>query len=105
MLKTLKLVEESKIVKEYEIQDFKQGRKFYYLRIKIILVEESELYIKEYVSETEYLYSYHWQDRDGTLKIRWDNAPHHYKDIKTFPHHKHTPYLVRKYGNRIRRSA
>ncbi|WP_369750793.1 DUF6516 family protein [Methanocaldococcus sp. FS406-22] len=31
----------------------------------------------------------HWQDKNGDLIIRWDNAPH-YKNIKTFPHHKHT---------------
>ncbi len=92
MLKTLKLVEESGLVKKYLIQDFKQGRNFYYLRLKITLIDESELYIREYVSEAEYIYSYHWQDKDGSLRIRWDNAPHH-KDIKTFPHHKHTPEL------------
>jgi len=92
MLKTLKLAEKSKLVKESLIQDFKQGRNFYYLRLKLILIDGSELYIREYISETEYIYSYHWQDKDGNLKIRWDNAPH-YKDMKTFPHHKHTPKL------------
>ena len=92
MLKTLRLVKESSIVREYEIQDFKQGRNFYYIRLKIILIDASELYVKEYVSETEYLYSFHWQYNDGSLRIRWDNAPHH-KNIKTFPHHKHIPDL------------
>mgnify|MGYP001219756078 CR=1 FL=1 len=92
MLKTLKLAEESKLVKKSLIQDFKQGRNFYYLRLKLSLIDESELYIREYVSEIEYIYSYHWQDKDGNLKIRWDNAPH-YKHMKTFPHHKHTPKL------------
>jgi hypothetical protein len=33
-------------------------------------------------------YSYHWQDSNDNLIIRWDNSPHHLK-IKTFPHHKH----------------
>lgn len=32
-------------------------------------------------------YSYHWQGKDGTLIVRWDNAPH--QKVKTFPHHKH----------------
>ena len=49
----------------------------------------SKLYIKEHVSEEDYIYSFHWQDKNGDLIIRWDNAPH-YKNIKTFPHHKHT---------------
>jgi hypothetical protein len=22
-------------------------------------------------------YSFHWQYKDGSLRIRWDNAPHH----------------------------
>ena len=39
-----------------------------------------------------YLYSYHWQDQNGSMRIRWDNAPHH-DDLRTFPHHKHTPQL------------
>jgi hypothetical protein len=33
-------------------------------------------------------YRHHWQDADGNLIRRWDNAPHH-KDIATFPHHLH----------------
>ena len=48
--------------------------------------------IREYASKKAYLYSYHWQDKSGNLRIRWDNSPHH-KHIKTFPHHKHTPNI------------
>jgi Family of unknown function (DUF6516) len=33
-------------------------------------------------------YRIHWQQRDGQLKRRWDNAPHH-RDVSTFPHHVH----------------
>lgn len=33
-------------------------------------------------------YSFHWQSKDGKLKIRWDNARHH-PELKTFPHHMH----------------
>ena len=39
-----------------------------------------------------YFYSYHWQDSDGSLRIRWDNSPHH-KNLRTFPDHKHSPQL------------
>jgi hypothetical protein len=28
----------------------------------------------------------------GKLMVRWDNAPHH-KNLKTYPHHKHTSQL------------
>src|SRR5215813_1608112 len=30
----------------------------------------------------------HWQQGDGRLRRRWDNAPHH-KEVPTFPHHVH----------------
>ena len=33
-------------------------------------------------------YSFHWQQGDGTLIKRWDNAPHH-PEIASFPHHVH----------------
>lgn len=91
MLKTLELLK-NKLVEGYEILDFKQGEDFYYLKLKAVLIDRSELHIREYVSDKEYLYSYHWQDENGSLRIRWDNSPHH-KHIKTFPHHKHTPKI------------
>ncbi len=33
-------------------------------------------------------YSIHWQDADGNLLKRWDNAAHH-PEISTYPHHVH----------------
>ena len=33
-------------------------------------------------------YRHHWQDSNGRLIKRWDNAPHH-PAIETFPHHLH----------------
>src|SRR5713101_1772676 len=33
-------------------------------------------------------YRHHWQDSNGRLVKRWDNAPHH-SAIETFPHHLH----------------
>ena len=33
-------------------------------------------------------YHHHWQDGNGVLIKRWDNAPH-YPAIDTFPHHLH----------------
>lgn len=33
-------------------------------------------------------YSFHWQDADGQLRRRWDNAAHH-PDIVTHPYHVH----------------
>ncbi len=34
-----------------------------------------------------FIYTYHWQEKNGTLIRRWDNAPYH--DNETFPHHVH----------------
>ncbi|MGA9349010.1 MAG: DUF6516 family protein [Anaerolineae bacterium] len=33
-------------------------------------------------------YSFHWQDADGQLRKRWDNAAHH-PEVPTRPHHVH----------------
>jgi len=33
-------------------------------------------------------YRCHWQDSNGRLIKRWDNAPHH-PEVDTFPHHLH----------------
>lgn len=92
MLRTLKLLRSCKIIKDYEIIDFKKGRDFYFLKAKATLNDNSGLYIREFVSEHEYLYSYHWQNENRSIILRWDNAPHH-KHIRTFPHHKHTPEI------------
>ena len=88
MLKELELLKSSKIVKNYEVMDFKDGENFYFLKIKAVFIDNSILYIKEFTSTERYIYSFHWQDEKGNLIIRWDNAPHH-KHLKTFPHHKH----------------
>jgi len=81
--KTLELLDKSKIIKGYDVLDFKQGEDFYFLRIKAILTDSSELCVREYISNEDYLYSYHWQNENGNLRIRWDNSPHH----------KHTPKI------------
>jgi len=91
MLKTLELLQDD-IIKGFEVQDFKGSDRFYFLKIKAVLVDGSELHIREFFSLDNTLYSYHWQDENGSLRIRWDNAPHH-PHLRTYPHHKHTPEL------------
>ncbi|MHA1381366.1 MAG: toxin-antitoxin system TumE family protein [Candidatus Helarchaeota archaeon] len=92
MQKALKLLKSSNAVKKYDIIDYKQGLDFSYFKINVELIDNSLLFIKTYISKIDYLYSYHWQDQQNNLIIRWDNAPHH-KKLSTFPHHKHTPDL------------
>ena len=58
----------------------------------IYFIDESVLHFIEFVSVKEktekYKYSYHYQDKYGKILFRYDMAPH-YKEIETFPHHKH----------------
>lgn len=91
MLKTLELLKND-LIKVYEILDFKGGERFYYIKIRATLIDGSELHIREFFSSDSLLYSYHWQDGNGSLITRWDNAPHH-SHLSTYPHHKHAPEL------------
>lgn len=84
MQKILESLQKSKIVKEYFVHDFKDGENFFYLKINIILIDDSKLNIREFNSDNERNYSYHWQTKDNQLLVRWDNSTHH-KNISTFP--------------------
>ena len=81
-------LKEFPFVKDIEVLDLRFFKTGFYTKIRVQLKDESILYIREYVDENERSYSYHWQTKEGELIIRWDNAPH-YKDIPTYPHHKH----------------
>ena len=91
MLKTLELLQDD-LIKSFDILDFKSGESFYFIRIRADLIDGSELYIKEYFSSEDFLYSYHWQDDEGSILVRWDNAPHH-NQLRNYPYHKHDPEL------------
>lgn len=47
MLKTLESIQNN-VIKSYEILDFKSGESFHFLKIKAVLIDDSELHIKEY---------------------------------------------------------
>jgi len=74
-LKVLELVEESE-----------SG--IYILKLRANLIDGSQLFITEVHTLKRQKYAYHWQNASGKLKVRWDNSPH-WKNIPTFPHHKH----------------
>jgi len=77
------------------IQEIKRG-KLLILKAKIILVDNSTLYIREIWNENKLIvYSYYWFNAAGEFIEGWDNAPHH-KEINTFPHHRHTIKGVEK---------
>lgn len=87
-MKILDWLDNASCIADYVVSDYKHWKSGYFIKIGIILIDESRLYIKEYVDAHERNYSYHWQDKNQNLIMRWDNSPHH-KDILTFPHHKH----------------
>jgi hypothetical protein len=84
----IKCLKKFSFVKDFEILDFKIFKSGMYLKARVFLKNNSQVFIREYIDERERNYSYHWQTLDGKLLARWDNAPHH-KDIITHPHHKH----------------
>jgi len=64
------------------------------LRIKASLSDGGTAGLFEYVTEasgqiTTQKYSFHWQDAQGKLVSRWDNAPHQ-RELPNAPHHLHT---------------
>lgn len=83
-----RLLENNELIKSYEVLDFRENQNRFFLKLKVHFNDHSILFSKEYFSTDVRNYSYHWQDRNNELIIRWDNAPFH-KDIYTFPHHKH----------------
>ncbi|MCF8367371.1 MAG: DUF6516 family protein [Bacteroidales bacterium] len=84
----LKLLEESKVIESFEILDFRQFDSGFYLKLAIKFIHNTYLYASEYFDVSERNYSFHWQDQNGEMILRWDNAPHH-PNIHTYPHHKH----------------
>ncbi|GMT46695.1 MAG: hypothetical protein IEMM0007_0261 [bacterium] len=93
----LKLFEAYKdIICSYHIEKYEVFGDNLRLRVHIMLIDNSILYVRETIINGERKsYSYHWQDKEKKLLFRWDNAPDW--DVETFPHHKH----VRDVNNKI----
>lgn len=93
MYEIIRQLRNATFVDEIEIVEFIDEQAFKLLKIKAFLSDHSLLYIHELHTDTYQKYSYHWQKENGELIIRWDNKPH-WKDLCTFPHHKHVGTLV-----------
>ncbi|GEM_PF-191725 len=64
-----------------------------YMKSKTIFADGSELHLFQFVEIKDEQpmiekYRYHYQDENGALIKRWDNAKHH-PEIDTFPDHIH----------------
>lgn len=76
------------IIKETHIEKYEVSGNNIKLRMKLILLNDSQLFIREtIISGEKRKYSYHWQDKANKLIKRWDNAPDW--EVDTFPHHVH----------------
>ena len=81
-------LEQSPIVSNFDVLEFRTWEDGFYYKIKIHIQDGSLLFAREFFNRNERHYSYHWQSSEGSLLIRWDDAPHH-RHLSTFPHHKH----------------
>ncbi len=88
MYKIVSALKESKIFSFINVIELLDEDSVKLIKIKARLLNDTLLYITELSTTNYQKYSYHWQKENGELIIRWDNNPH-WKDIKTFPHHKH----------------
>ncbi len=82
----------SPIIKDIEILDEFITSVSGFLDCRVLLIDESELFVSEYFTVLKDRikrdkYSYHLQKNDELI-IRWDNAPHH-RELSTFPDHVH----------------
>ncbi len=79
----------SDIIKDVVIQNFRKEKSSYELIATLYLHDESLIHIREYLFSTgRRKYVYHWQRNNGKLLGRWDNAPH-WPSVNTFPDHFH----------------
>ena len=81
-------LEQSPVVSDFEISEFRTWEDGFYYKIKIGIQDGSLLFAREFYNQKERHYSFHWQNARGALLIRWDDAPHH-RHLSTFPYHKH----------------
>lgn len=88
------LLTASPVVELFHVVTRKETETDGYLRVRSVLMEgEGLLEISTYCQLTGDSvslvdYRFHWQDKAGKLRRRWDNARHH-SELKTFPYHLH----------------
>jgi len=88
MLRIVEALRRSPAVKQTQVIDLIDEATVKYLKCRADLKDSSTLHITESSVAGKNKYSYHWQDAQNQLVVRWDNAPHHHH-LPTFPHHRH----------------
>lgn len=87
------LLTASPIVEHFQIITRRETESDGYLRVRAIPIGEGLLEVSIYCQMSENAvrlvdYRFHWQDSEGKLIKRWDNARHH-PELTTFPYHIH----------------
>jgi len=79
------------LFKSWRVVRYEQEGEMYMLHISAYLHDGSKLELRDYLfADGSRKYVYQWMEADGSLRCRWDNAPH-WPEIATAPHHVHTP--------------
>lgn len=84
----LNLLDTNPYVVRYDVVEFRPLEHGLYYRCEIEWTDGSRLFAREYSTDEKRVYSFHWQDANNGLLLRWDNAPH-FPQMQTFPHHRH----------------
>lgn len=61
-----------------------------YIKGRITFLDGSVLEFSEQLPTERQRFRIHYMDAENDLVMRWDSAPH-YRDLESFPFHKHTP--------------
>lgn len=80
-------------ITEYEIIVWDSEPTSYRFKARISFNNGSHLIVRDYLYPAGRKYSFHWQDKKDNMIARWDNAAH-WREIDTFPHHKHDKEIV-----------
>ena len=86
----IKLIEKySNLFTSWKIIEYGQDGPNLRLKAEFEFSDGSRFFVRQVIlNEFTFKYAYHWQDKEGQLRCRWDNAPH-WPDMPTHPHHKH----------------
>jgi hypothetical protein len=84
----LRLIKESGLFSSLSVLKLLEEETTKFLKARAEVSDGSVLYITEMHTGNHQKNSYHWQEVNGDLIMRWDNQPH-WKNLITFPHHKH----------------
>jgi len=79
------------LFKSWHVVRYEQEGEAYLLQLSALLQDDSRLELRDYLfADGSRKYAYQWLETDGTLRRRWDNAPH-WPSVATTPHHVHLP--------------